>query len=38
METILTETGFREVKVYAGYDKKAATSNEEEMFLFECVR
>lgn len=38
MEAILAEIGFRQVKVYASYDKKPATSNEEEMFLFECVR
>lgn len=36
MEAMLAEAGFTSVKVYAGYDKQLATSNETEMFLYEC--
>lgn len=36
MEELLREAGFEQVTVYANYDKRIATDNETEMFLYEC--
>lgn len=36
MEEILAELGFASVKTYAAYDRKPASSDSDEMFLFDC--
>lgn len=37
METYLKELGFSEIKTYASFLKKPASSDKDEMFLFECI-
>ena len=36
MERILKDIGFSNVAVYSSFDKKAALSDRDEMFLYEC--
>lgn len=37
MEAYLKEIGFTQVKTYCSFAKNLATSNEDEMFLYECT-
>lgn len=36
MEAILNDIGFKSVKTYNSFEKDLATSNHDEMFLYEC--
>ncbi len=37
MEQYLREIGFSKVKTYASFSKELAASDNDEMFLFECM-
>lgn len=37
MEQYLREIGFWKIKTYASFSKEPATSDKDEMFLFECM-
>ena len=37
MEQYLNEIGFSKIKTYSSFSKEIATSDKDEMFLFECM-
>jgi len=38
MEQYLREIGFKTVVVYSSFQKEIAAGNQDEMFLYECVK